>query len=139
MHSLFPNCPEIICILLGFLGKPLETDPIGFLVWDLVVNPLNAGTRFGWEEDGAVQVGGTDPGWEDMRVPGPPFSAREFIETQFNYRTDHGTCLKINFHCKNNNNIKPPLGLQPLPGAGSECLFLYFLWRVMLWNPKCLI
>lgn len=35
-----------------------------------------------------------------MRVPRPPFSDREFIETQFNYRTDHGTCFKINFYLK---------------------------------------
>lgn len=69
-----------------------------------------------------------------MRVPRPPFSDREFIETQFNYRTDHGTCFKINFYFK-----KPPHGLQPLPGAGSGCLFLYFSWRVMLWNLKGLI
>lgn len=45
--------------------------------------------------------GDADPGWKDTRVPGPPFSAREFIVSQFNYRTDHGICLKINFYCEN--------------------------------------
>lgn len=82
--------------------------------------------------------GDADPGWKDTRVPEPPFSAGEFIVSQSNYRTDHSVCLKnifiVKMKCK-----RTPHGLQPLPGAGRECLFLCFLWRVMLWNPKGLI
>lgn len=81
--------------------------------------------------------GDTDPAWKDRRVPGPLFSAREFIEAQFNYKTGHGISLKINFYCKNKKNSHE---LQSLIWSRKwVCLFLYFLWREMLWNPKGLI
>lgn len=74
-------------------------------------------------------------------VPGPPFSAREFIESQLNYRTDRGICLKIIFYREkpNNPDNKNSSLIAALAWSRSECLFLCFLWRVVLWNPKGLV